>query len=455
MRYFMPPRDRLRLSIYVSVSPAFTEEVGLPVRLLLAIKTGKVLRVPEASWASLEAGHLQQLSDEFLLQLIADEILVSLDIDELDQILSENQEAIETSRLLYHVIQPTAACQMGCEYCGQKHSKKNLSSLDQASVIQHLKSKLQLRRFRKLEIGWFGGEPLLAIDVMRKLSPELVQLAIENRCDYSSRIVTNGLLLTPQIATELHSVHHVRSIEVTLDGLAPHHDRQRPMKKGRATFSKIFENILAVAQVDCAHRALKIRCNVTRQNATDVPDFIRFLADHGLQKKILIYFAPVHSWGNDAHLGSLSLADFAHLEMEWLALLLEYGFEVALLPERKKIVCLAVQPNAEVTDAFGELHSCSEIPYVQGYQGAYSLGTQQSPLKYHGPLAKRLRNFNQEIKSQSYGCASCFLLPVCGGQCPKQWIEGTAPCPSVKHNLPERLLLAYANAKRSPIASKS
>jgi uncharacterized protein len=36
------------------------------------------------------------------------------------------------------------------------------------------------------------------------------------------------------------------------------------------------------------------------------------------------------------------------------------------------------------------------------------------------------------------------MLPVCGGLCPKSWLEGTPACPSAKFNITERLMLQYA-----------
>jgi uncharacterized protein len=36
------------------------------------------------------------------------------------------------------------------------------------------------------------------------------------------------------------------------------------------------------------------------------------------------------------------------------------------------------------------------------------------------------------------------MLPVCGGSCPKQWLEELNPCPPTKLNIEDRLLLALA-----------
>jgi uncharacterized protein len=39
------------------------------------------------------------------------------------------------------------------------------------------------------------------------------------------------------------------------------------------------------------------------------------------------------------------------------------------------------------------------------------------------------------------------MLPVCGGACPKAWLEGHRPCPSAKWNIESRLLLSYAASR--------
>ena len=56
----------------------------------------------------------------------------------------------------------------------------------------------------------------------------------------------------------------------------------------------------------------------------------------------------------------------------------------------------------------------------------------------------RLGNFNERIRQGEYPCSTCRMLPVCGGACPKSWLEGIEPCPSAKSNVEQRLLLSYA-----------
>ncbi len=115
-------------------------------------------------------------------------------------------------------------------------------------LISRIKNKLRAHKYSELEIGWFGGEPLLGISVIDKLSPELSRIARDNNCNYRARIVTNGLKLTDQIASRLILQHHVRSIEVTLDGTAPFHDLRRCTKNKRLpTFQAILNNVIRIA----------------------------------------------------------------------------------------------------------------------------------------------------------------------------------------------------------------
>jgi uncharacterized protein len=55
-----------------------------------------------------------------------------------------------------------------------------------------------------------------------------------------------------------------------------------------------------------------------------------------------------------------------------------------------------------------------------------------------------LGSFNERVGRGEYPCSSCRMLPVCGGACPKSWLEGYEPCPSALYNIEDRLLLAYA-----------
>ncbi|MGW7573062.1 SPASM domain-containing protein [Streptomyces sp. NPDC054765] len=55
--------------------------------------------------------------------------------------------------------------------------------------------------------------------------------------------------------------------------------------------------------------------------------------------------------------------------------------------------------------------------------------------------AGQFHDWAQRVGDGAVQCSKCWLLPVCGGHCPKRWSDGEIACPSMKANLPQRLSL--------------
>jgi uncharacterized protein len=288
---------------------------------------------------------------------------------------------------------------------------------------------------------------------IRRLSPKLIGLAEGFQCKYSARVITNGARLTPTLARELYTTHSVNYVEVTLDGTRAQHDLRRYTKAGNGSFDKIFGNLKAVAAAEDLKFELVIRSNVDASNADSISELIDMLANNGIHKRAKLYFSPVYSWGNDAHAGSLAHEIYAERETEWLAQMLRRGYAVDLLPTRHPIVCLALQRGARVTDAFGTEFNCTEVPYVPTYgtPNSYAVGDVEKEADPVRPLF--FQSWYEDINESKYSpCASCRILPVCGGACPKAWHDGNPPCPSTKLNIEHRMLLNLtASNFRNPV----
>ena len=441
----------MKLSNYHVVTPPFVDEVdGYTKRVVFATRTGEVRVVDDASWKLAEREELDLLPDDTRLDFGDIELLVPEDEDELATMVGRNSAAVEDDDCLYQVIQPTAYCPLGCGYCGQEHTNKWLSAEHQEQFVRYVRGKLEKKRFQKLSICWFGGEPLSALGVIRSFTPRLKALTEEFDCGYEAKIVTNGLALTDKVATEIVHEHDIQFIEITLDGVAEFHDARRHRKNGKATFDLIFSNTIDVARrEDLRNVGLRIRCNVDHRNYEGVSPLLRMLAEEGVQERIAFYVAPIHSWGNDAHTLALSKEDFATWELKWLAEMISLGFEPPLVPARKPITCLAVRPFGDLIDANGNLYNCTEVSYVPMYakENKFVIGhvsSGETPGKRN-----LLGDFNERVGRMELPCSSCRMLPVCGGGCPKLWQEGHTPCPSSKYNIEGRLLLSYASHRLS------
>ena len=105
---------------------------------------------------------------------------------------------------------------------------------------------------------------------------------------------------------------------------------------------------------------------------------------------------------------------------------------------------MAVSPNAELVDAYGNIFNCTEVSYVPSYGNPNEYAIENLSGKKMPGTRERLGNFNHQVSQGNYSCSTCKMLPVCGGSCPKSWSENIEPCPSAKSNIEDRLILNYA-----------
>ncbi len=440
-----------KLSYYTIFTDALNDKEE---RILFATRTGESFVVSDSVCQQLKQGLWDDLPTDILHKLQTAKAVVPAHENELLTIVTENKTGIRKNKVLYEVIQPSAMCQLGCYYCGQQHTKDYLTPDYHDLLLQRIRQKAEQGNYTHFSIGWFGGEPLMALGHIRDLTPRFQALAAEFGMSYSASLVTNGLSLKENIFYELTTQLGVTSIEITLDGTATFHDAHRYTKDGGASFDLIFKNLLAICHrtdFETLGCRITVRCNVDARNWEGVSPLIQLLGQHGLAKKIA-YFYPIgiYSWGgNDAHTGSLTKEAFAAKEIDWLIEQFEAGFTPSFLPSRVKDVCIAVSPVSEMYDAFGNIYNCTEVSLTDVYKDTpYTLGNlKQNPIA-HQQVHRPLTDWNDTLLTDTFPCHTCQMLPVCGGGCPKSWHEDMRACPSAKFNIKERLTLAYVLAQK-------
>lgn len=397
----------------------------------LLTRNGGIVRTSSDEYLELNSRRTSSFSADKLSKWKELGLLVDDSIDELSDVLRENNNASKDSTELYLPILPSTACQLGCGYCGQTHTStgphQNLSD----GILQYLIESFRSGDYKTVRFGLFGAEPFLAfqwliafgrkLESFRRVFPEAL---------ISSKAVSNGVSATKERVTRLVDEIGLDTIEITLDGLPHVHNVQRSSKNGRDYYKNIVENILALREVRDVE--LIIRCNVGSESFEHVPAFIDFLTSRSLQDYATLYFAPIHSWGNRAHLMALQAEEYALRELSWKLQLWNYGWKVGFLPRRKKITCLALRRDGVIVAPTGDLFDCSEMPLVPMYKSRAIGHISEGSVADRMP--RSFATFNDEILNGKLPCSSCFALPVCGGACPKEWAEGRIPCPSFKHN---------------------
>ena len=329
-----------KLSHYVVV----TEPVGEQgKKIVYSTRSGKDLIVPEITLNYIKEGKIDIIPNQIIQKLVDSQILVDSYANELAEIISENESAIdsENNNMLYEVIQPSAMCQLGCYYCGQKHTKDYISPDIEEKIIARIRTKIEQGNYKQLFIAWFGAEPLMGLRQMRELTRKLQALADNHNLTYAAKVVSNGLSLKKEIFEELVNELGVNHIEITIDGTKKHHDSHRYLKEGGGTFDIILQNVLAITSTDKLKKPcqLSVRCNVDENNYEGVTPLIELLAEHSLQNKLSFYPIGVYAWGNDAHKKSLTKEAFAKQEIIWQIEMIKRGLALIFFAlEQSKFV---------------------------------------------------------------------------------------------------------------------
>ena len=191
--------------------------------------------------------------------------------------LQERLAGCIDDRLVHLILMPTEACNFRCTYCYEEFKLNRM----QPRVVLGVKNFLALRApdLRGLNLSWFGGEPLLALDIMEDIldharalvrSHPLIRLV--------SDITTNAYTLSRNVFERLLD-RGVAQYQVSLDGPREWHDRKRVLAGGRGTFDRVWTNLLGMRDVSRDFRVI-VRLHVDRDNHGALP---RFIAEYGQQ----------------------------------------------------------------------------------------------------------------------------------------------------------------------------
>jgi uncharacterized protein len=327
------------------------------------------------------------------------------------------------------VLAPTMACNMACEYCYESRQNTRMSPTITEAIVAFAEDQAQY--LRSLNVAWYGGEPLLALDIIKDLSETFLDLAEEHKFEYTSAIITNGYLLNRQAADKLVA-WKVNGAQITIDGPARIHNRKRPMRNGQPSFDTIVENIAYAA----AKMAITVRVNIDKSfNIDIIEEMLDELIRAGLQKRVRVYFGQLEPstqvCANIAE-SCYDTANFAQVETQYFRLLLDKGFLIERLPTPISTECMAQTLNSFIVDPNGYLYRC----YNHVGDQSKSMGMITDTINYMHENFMKLFQFHP---FEDEMCVECNLLPICMGGCPARRADrrltSEQMCDSWKHNL--------------------
>ena len=183
-----------------------------------------------------------------------------------------------SNRQLLLTILPTEGCNFRCEYCYEEHKQNKMSEETQEALIKFVRNNLKY--YGGLSVSWFGGEPLLYPEIIEHLSEEFKKICKSFKKPYTAIMTTNGYLLDYDMFCRMKKCN-VTNYQITIDGPAEVHDKQRFLAGGQPTYDRIISNLTDIKEKEKSKfYTFSLRTNLTVESAKAYPKLAQFLKEN-------------------------------------------------------------------------------------------------------------------------------------------------------------------------------
>lgn len=324
--------------------------------------------------------------------------IVHYDIDEIQRLKYDVQAYIEKADFMFLSIFTTLACNYRCAYCFEKDQlcqTEHMTKETADEIISFIKRRYAEHQFTQpLKIKWFGGEPLLNMEIIRYISNQL----IINNIDFSAMMYTNGRLLTKELAYELKSLGVTDNVIIPIDGLASTYAKLKACKE--EDFYKTIQNIKDAEGI----LKIVIHINISEASKLDAKKLYELLRDkYEIRSRIGPSIISPQNTDIITNNNSIELRDFMNI--------------VDSINDEKPYYighnygCEARNKDYYVIGTKGELYICEHLIG----QNKYIVGNIKDTL---GRINKTgtILDSNRIIDD----CSECQIVTLCSGHCAAQ-----------------------------------
>ncbi|NJM19347.1 MAG: radical SAM protein [Richelia sp. RM2_1_2] len=267
----------------------------------------------------------------------------------------------------------TEHCNFRCTYCYEDFKIGKMKP----EIVSGIKNLLHHRykTLKLLEISWFGGEPLLAKDVIFEISETILSLQEQNPdLNYAANLTTNGYFLTKQVAEELIN-YGISLYQISLDGDQQLHNTTRVLSNGKGSFDVIMSNLLALKEIE-AEFTVRLRIHYQKSTYIELKSLIDILNDNfGGDLRFQFHFKSVEQLGgeNDEDIEALSPIEKTEIEAYLKNFVADSRQIDSLNNQDNQYICYASKPNSLAIRANGRIAKCTvalddernDIGYIQ------------------------------------------------------------------------------------------
>ena len=209
-------------------------------------------------------------------------------------------------------------CNLACRYCfaeeGEYHGRRALMSYEVGKkALDFLIANSGNRR--NLEVDFFGGEPLMNWDVVKRLVEYGRSQEKAHNKNFRFTLTTNGVLLNDEIMEFCN--REMANVVLSLDGRKEVNDAMRPFRNGKGSYDFIVPKFQKFAK-SRRGKSYYVRGTFTRENLDFSKDVLHF-ADLGFDQMSI---EPVVGGADEPY--SIREEDLPQIMEEYDKLAVEY-----------------------------------------------------------------------------------------------------------------------------------
>ena len=105
-------------------------------------------------------------SDILKNYLIKNKFIVQDPNEEFNDVISMYDEVVNSNELFLEIL-PTEKCNFRCIYCYETYDREPMCEETLKGIVSFVKSRIKFSN--SLKVAWFGGEPLLSMDILETI----------------------------------------------------------------------------------------------------------------------------------------------------------------------------------------------------------------------------------------------------------------------------------------------
>ena len=237
-----------------------------------------IIKMMLSKYTDLKEEDIMEAMEE-IEQLKAEESLFTEDIYK-DYIMDFKKRETVVKALCLHIAHD---CNLSCKYCfagkGEYQGAKAMMSYEVGKqALDFLIANSGNRR--NLEVDFFGGEPLMNFDVVRRLVEYGRSKEEEFGKKFRFTLTTNGILLNDEISEFLNK--EMSNVVLSVDGRQTVNDFMRPSRNGKGSYEIFMPKYQKLAE-SREQKDYYVRGTFTRHNL-DFAEDVLHLADLGFKQ---------------------------------------------------------------------------------------------------------------------------------------------------------------------------